>query len=188
MSPPEPPGSCWLAPPSHSTSAAVLSELLGLRECQLLKGQQQGWLICPVGPHRARKTDAPDQRLSRTEREARNGFPLPEFFLALQGRPVPDKTRVRPLSPSPAAGPLRMGTPTSQLERMTLERSHRSVPIVPWTMEVVPLARVLEPQHLLCGLVSISSPLKGGGRTRQPPRPLEVLPSWNCKPRPSGPR
>lgn len=107
-SPPEPPGSCGLAPPRSQDVCSCPEHAARTQGASFSKDSDRAGSSVPLA-HRARKTDVPDQRLSRTKPGARARFPLPGFFLALQRRPVWDKPHARPLSPGPAAGLLEWG-------------------------------------------------------------------------------
>lgn len=182
QSPPEPPGSCGLAPPRSQDVCSCPEHAAKPQGASFSKDSDRAGSSVPLA-HRARKTDVPDQRLSRTNTGAGTGLLLPGIFLALQRRLVCDKPHGGPLSPGPAAGLLERGT-RLQLERRTLECDHCTGPTVP--SERCRLSHW--PQALAArDLVSAPSPRKGRGCTRWPPRPLEVLPNWAPKPHPSCP-
>lgn len=172
QSPPEPPGSCRLAPPRSQDVCSCPEHAARTRGASFSKDSNRAGSSVPL-THRARKTDVPGQRLSRTKAGAGTGFPLPGIFLALQRRLVCDKPHVGPLSPGPAAGLLEWGRPPPAGEKDP-ECNHCTGPTVPserWRLSHWPKALAAR------DLVSAPSPRKGRGCTRRPPRPFEVLPN-----------
>ena len=149
-----------------------MSTLLGRSECQPLKEQGHDWIICPPTQHRVRQIQLPRQRRKRTRSEARTEFPLPEFFLALQRRPVCDRSHIRPLQQVQQQARLQGRTPIMPAREEVTGVKSLSSSRCPseW--------RYSNQRHFLCGLVSVPSAPEGRCcHTRCSPWPFEVRPT-----------